>query len=108
MKLKKVMLWLLLADMVLFSGYVMWEVGYMGIWQAGFSSLGSMQILLDLVICCIILASWMVMDARKRGVNPWPWIAATVPLGSIVPLIYLIVRESAKETYTEQIAPSMT
>lgn len=32
MKFKKVMLWFLLVDMVLFSGYVMWEVGYMGIW----------------------------------------------------------------------------
>ena len=99
MKLKKVILILALIDMLAFSAYVMWEVGYMGIWQAGFASLGSMQILLDLVICCVILASWMVMDARKRGVNPWPWVVATLFVGSIAPLMYLILREFGRSGF---------
>ena len=99
MNLKKILLLLALIDILAFSAYVMWEVGYMGIWQAGFASLGAMQILLDLTICCVILASWMIMDARKRGVVAWPWVLATLFVGSISPLLYLIVREFGKETY---------
>lgn len=96
MKLKKLLLWFTLIDFSLYSTWVMWDVGYFGIWQAGFTSPASGQLLLDLAICCVLISSWIKGDAQARGVNPWPWIVATFLAGSLAPLVYLIVREYEK------------
>lgn len=93
MTLKRFLLWFLFIDFVAFSSWVMWQVGYFGIWQAGFESPASIQILMDLVICCLIITSWIKKDAETRGMNPYPWIIGTVLTGSIAPLAYLLVRE---------------
>jgi len=90
---KKWILWMVLIDFSAFSAWVMWEVGYFGIWEAGMASPGSWQILIDLIIAGGLICSWIVMDARKRGVNPWPWVATTFALGTLVPLTYLVWRE---------------
>ena len=95
MNLKKTLLWLVLIDFAAFSTWVMWQIGYVGIWQAGFASVGSLQILFDLVISIGLICVWMIVDARQRGINPWPWVVAAVFLGSMSPLAYLIRRESA-------------
>ena len=94
---KKWILGMVLLDFALFSTWVMWEVGYFGIWQAGMASPGAWQILIDLVIAGGLICSWMVVDARKHGWNPWPWVAATFALGTLVPLVYLLRREFAQE-----------
>lgn len=99
--LKQWILWMLLIDFGIFSGWVMWKVGYMGIWQAGLSSPGALQILVDLFIAGGLVCSWIVVDARKRGVNPWPWVVVTCAVGSFGPLAYLLWRE-----YTPQQADS--
>lgn len=91
--LKKWILWIVLIDFGIFSSWVMWKVGYLGIWQAGLSSPGAQQILVDLVIAAGLICSWMVVDARKRGVNPWPWVLVTFAAGSFGPLAYLLWRE---------------
>ncbi|WP_199767891.1 hypothetical protein [Ketobacter alkanivorans] len=93
--MKKLILWFVLLDFGVFSTYVMWEIGYFGIWEAGMASLGSWQVLIDLVIAGGLICTWMVVDARKREVNPWPWVVATFALGTLVPLTYLLVREYA-------------
>lgn len=93
MSIKKALLWIVLLDFAAFSGWVMWEIGYLGIWQAGMSSPGAIQILIDLVILGGLFCTWMIKDARKRQVNPWPWVVSTFALGSLVPLTYLLVRE---------------
>src|SRR5262245_10273792 len=46
------LLFAILAAFGAYSLYVMWDFGYLGIWRAGFTSLASLQILLDLVITC--------------------------------------------------------
>ena len=74
-----------------FSGYVMIEHGYLGIWQAGFASAAALQVLLDLVIACLLLSSWIVVDARKSGRNPWGYVALTLAAGSFGPLAYILV-----------------
>jgi hypothetical protein len=76
-----------------YTSYAMLEVGYLGIWAAGFASVGSLQVLLDLVISCVLIASWMVIDAREKGRNPWPYLAITVLAGSFGPLLYLILAD---------------
>lgn len=94
MNLKKVLLWLALIDFALFSTWVMWKVGYVGIWQAGLSSPGAQQVLVDLCIAAGLICLWIIQDARQRGNNPWPWVIGTLFLGSLAPLAYLIRRES--------------
>jgi hypothetical protein len=106
MTLKRFLLWFLFIDFVAFSSWVMWQVGYIGIWQAGFESPASLQILLDLVICCLLITSWIKKDAEQRGVNPYPWIIATVFSGSIAPLAYLLVREYKVSNTTPITAPA--
>lgn len=94
---KKLLYWILLFDLLAFSGYVMWEVGYLGIWQAGFASLGAMQILMDLVVACVLVSGWILVDARQQAINPWPWLIAILATGSIAILGYLLVRTYRKE-----------
>jgi len=94
--MRKTILWSALIGFSLFSGYATWQVGYFGIWQAGIASLGAWQILIDLSIACLIVCSWMIGDARQRGIRAWPWIVATILLGSMALLSYLLCREYGK------------
>ncbi len=96
MTIRKALLWTIFIGFTAYSTWVMWQVGYMGIWQGGFGTIGSTQVTLDLVIACLLISSWMIGDAKARGVNPYPWIAAVVVSGSIAILAYLVVREHKK------------
>jgi hypothetical protein len=96
-KLRQLALWFILIDFAAFSTWVLWQHGYLGIWQAGFTSPASLQILLDLAICCFLICSWIKADAQSRGINPYPWMVATFASGSLAPLVYLIVREYQKD-----------
>lgn len=92
---------LLIAILALFGGYSSWllfDIGYFGIWQAGISSLGAIQILADLVIACLIISSWMIGDAKARGINVVPWLVGVLTTGTIAILAYLIVREFSKKS----------
>lgn len=91
---------LLTLLLVLFGGFSTWvllQEGYFGIWAAGFTSPGALQILLDLVVACLVFCSWMLADARSRGINPVPWLVAIATTGSIAILIYLLNREWRKK-----------
>jgi uncharacterized membrane protein YqjE len=67
--------------------------GYWGIIQPHFQSWGGAQVFTDLVILALLACIWMVQDARRRGVNVWPYLAITLAAGSFGPLLYLAVRE---------------
>lgn len=69
------------------------DVGYMGILLPHFQSWGGAQVFVDLVILALMACLWMRADAPKRGLNPWPFVIATLFLGSFGPLGYLLVRE---------------
>jgi len=83
----------LLADFAVVTGWAMSEVGYVGIFAAGLSGPGAIQILVDLVIVCGLAMVWMVFDAGRHGLNPWPYVLLTVFAGSFGPLVYLLRRE---------------
>jgi hypothetical protein len=93
--MKKILLFALLGGFGLFSTYVLYGHGYIGLWQAGFTNAATLQILLDLVIACTILIAWMFRDAPQRGLNPWPYALMTLAGGSLGVLVYLIRREYA-------------
>jgi len=103
MTMRKFLLWMIFIDFALLSAWALWEVGYFGIWQAGIESAGSIQILADLIVCCVLIGAWMVKDARERGVKVAPWLIATLFLGSIAPLVYLITREYSKQSKPTQV-----
>jgi hypothetical protein len=93
MNWKTFVLSLVLFGFVVLTGYAVAEVGYIGLLQSHFNDWGGVQVLVDLVIACGLAVLWMTVDAPQRGINPWPYVVATVFLGSIGPLAYLVRRE---------------
>jgi uncharacterized protein DUF2834 len=91
--MRQLIVLLILIAFGAYSLYVMWHFGYLGIWQAGFANAAALQILLDLVITCLLISSWMIGDARARGLNAWPFVAITLAAGSFGPLLYLVYRD---------------
>lgn len=76
----------------IFSGYVVYQYGYIGLFEQGLANAATIQIFLDLTIALSLVLLWMWQDARKRGVSPLPYVILTLTLGSIGPLLYLIRR----------------
>lgn len=74
-----------------FSLYVMWQVGYLGIWQAGMSSPGAWQVLIDLVLMSCIALGYMWHDAQRTGRKVWPFALVTLAAGSLGPMLYLLL-----------------
>ncbi|MEM9164739.1 MAG: DUF2834 domain-containing protein, partial [Cyanobacteria bacterium P01_F01_bin.4] len=62
--------------------------GYRGILAPHFQSFGEGQVLADLVIALVLAMVWMWQDAQATVRKVWPWIFATVVVGSFGPLIY--------------------
>jgi hypothetical protein len=91
--MRTALLSLILLAFGAFSVYVMWDFGYLGIWRAGFANVAALQILLDLVITCLLISSWMIADARAKGLKAWPFVGITLAAGSFGPLLYLLYRE---------------
>lgn len=79
-----------------FSAWVMLQVGYMGIWTGAMDNPGSLQVLVDLAVACGLICIWMVVDARERGGNAWPFVIVTLLAGSFGPLFYLLMRPSSR------------
>lgn len=69
------------------------DVGYVGLFAAQLRSWGGVQVLLDLVILGALACLWMIGDARRTGLSPWPFVAITLVAGSFGPLLYLLARE---------------
>jgi hypothetical protein len=69
------------------------DVGYLGIIEPHFQSWGAGQVFADLVILALLSCIWMVGDGRTSGINPWPFVVATLFLGSFGVLFYLVLRE---------------
>lgn len=88
----RAVLFLVLAGFGAFSLYAMWQVGYLGIWQAGMAGVGAWQVLLDLVIMSFIALGFIWRDARRSGRAVWPFAVLTVAAGSFGPLLYLLLR----------------
>ena len=81
------------------TGVAAFQHGYIGIFEAGFRDSASMQVFFDLVISVSLFGVWMLFDAQKRGATVWPFIIAIPAVGSLAPLVYLIMREwDATET----------
>lgn len=89
-------LFLVLAAFGAFSLYAMWEVGYLGIWQAGMANLGAWQLLVDFVITSLLLLGFLARDAQATGRRVWPYAMLTLAAGSFGPLLYLLLAPAAQ------------
>ena len=68
--------------------------GYVGLFEIGLADTAAAQILFDLVIMASLAFGWVFVDARERGVSPWPYAAVTLTFGSFGPLAYLLLRRA--------------
>ena len=94
MNAKQIGLGFVLADFSALTAYAVYQVGYVGFFESLFGSIVGITVLADLVIALSLVMVWMGRDARQRGVSATPYIVATLLLGSVGPLLYLIRRES--------------
>ena len=85
-----------LAAFGAYSIWVVWSYGYFGFLSLAGREPWAMQMLLDLVIACSFGSGWMLADARRRGIAAWPFVLATVALGSIGLLAYVVRRGSLR------------
>lgn len=100
---------MILALMLPFGGltlYALSEVGYVGIFKSVMVNAGSWQVLVDLVIACVLACTWMLVDARRRGTNAWPFVILTLGGGSFGPLLYLLFREWGRDSTTGEAQPT--
>lgn len=92
MSWKQIGLGLLLANFAAFTGWVIWQYGYVGIFALALANGATIQVTIDLVIACSVAMFFIYHDARARNVNPWPYLVATTFLGSLGLLAYAVRR----------------
>jgi len=83
------------AILLVFGAYSTWVVaghGYTGFLTLAMRETWAMQMLIDLVIACSFGLGWMFADAKKHAITTWPFVVATVLLGSIGLLGYVVWR----------------
>lgn len=90
MHLPKALVLAIFLPFALYSTYAVYEIGYIGIFTSHFHIAG-WQVLADLVIACTLVLVWMWRDAAATGRNVWPFVLLTLTLGSIGPLLYLLL-----------------
>ncbi len=86
----------LLLPFTVLSVYAVQQVGYWGIFEYQMPSPAGWQVIADLVIAIVLIAMWMIKDARETGRNVIPYLIVSVFLGSIGPLSYLILAPQKK------------
>lgn len=93
------------AAFAIYTAFVVADQGYLGFVELAMTGGWAAQIFIDLCIALILFALWMFPDARAHGIPPWPYFLATLTLGSIGALAYLIHRTAKHtDTMTSQVA----
>ena len=73
------------------NAYVVWQYGYTGFLELATANAATTAVLVDLTIALSFVAVWMWRDARRRGITVVSYLAVTALLGSIGPLLYLVI-----------------
>jgi len=88
----------ILIPFSILSAYAVSKVGYIGIFDYHRHSPAGWQVFVDLVIACVLMLVWLIPEARRNGISPWPYVGVTVFLGSFGPLLYLLIHGSRKSS----------
>ena len=78
----------------LFTAAIVAHTGLAGFYRQLFDSPAAWQLLVDLTIALGLVLAWIWQDARRSGRAFWPWVALTLVLGSLGPLLYLLRRRT--------------
>jgi len=90
MNRKQWLLAIVLAAFSILNAYVLYQYGYGGFVDLVMANAATVAVLVDLTIALSLVAIWMWNDAQKRGISALPYLAITLVLGSIGPLLYLL------------------
>jgi len=90
MNKKQWLLAIVLANFSILNAYVLYQYGYGGFVDLVMANAATIACLVDLTIALSLIAIWMWNDAKARGISALPYLAITLVLGSIGPLLYLL------------------
>jgi hypothetical protein len=86
---------LLITVTAAFSAFTFWvlaQTGLVGFYQQLLGTPAGTQVFADIAIALVLVLAWMWRDTRATGRRFWPYAALTLALGSIGPLLYLLMR----------------
>lgn len=92
MNLKQIGMALVLLDFAALTAYACFAEPPAAIVEAVSHNWWSLQIAIDLVISATFGGVWLYQDAKKRGINPLPWLVALPLTGSLSLLAYVVRR----------------
>lgn len=78
----------------LLTAYAVEQYGFIGLFEAALSTTVGVLLMVDLTIALGMVTLWLVNDARAHGKNPIVYVLMTVTLGSVGPLLYLLLRRT--------------
>jgi len=96
MKSTKIFCLVLLVPFTAVTLYALAKVGYVGIFTYHLPSPAGWQVFTDLVVALALVLAYMIRDARRSGRTIWPYVIATLFLGSFGPLAYLLFGRGQK------------
>ena len=102
---KQIGLSVILVGFLALSAEVLYQYGYIGLFQAEFANLATIAAFVDLTIALSLIVVWLWYDASERGVSFLPYFLLTLTLGSVGPLLYLIRRAKGEAAHPTAIAP---
>src|SRR5512134_3408910 len=88
---------LLIAVTAAFSAFTLWvlaQTGLVGFYQQLLSTPAGWQVFADIAIALVLVLAWMWFDAAENARRFWPYALLTLTLGSIGPLLYLLLAPS--------------
>ncbi|MGH7818588.1 MAG: DUF2834 domain-containing protein, partial [Candidatus Binatia bacterium] len=78
--------------------------GFVGVFELVMANAATVTAFADLAIALSLVLVWMWQDAHQRGVSWLPYALVTLALGSVGPLLYLIVREGSERAPATKLA----
>lgn len=88
MSIKRLFIGFLFLDFAAFTGWILFTQDNLALLESTLANPWGLQIFADLCIMAMFGSMWLYRDAKKKGINPWPWIAAILPTGSLAVLAY--------------------
>jgi hypothetical protein len=92
MKLRTFSLFTVFAAFTIYTAMVVMNHGYTGFIELALAGGWGAQMFIDLVIALLLFMTWMLPDARERGIPSAPYAILILGAGSIGALAYLIHR----------------
>ncbi|MGE0788483.1 MAG: hypothetical protein AB7S26_22600 [Sandaracinaceae bacterium] len=102
MNLKRIFAGLVFLDFAAFTLWIVFTQDNLALIRENLTNPWGLQVALDLCFSAMFGSMWLYRDAKKKGINPWPWLAAVLPTGSLSLLAYATVHGFAKDKTEER------